>query len=94
VSFGARDILGERGISSNFQPLYLAGGVRASVCLTTILLRRLRVRGFGHAVKESGITLRRTGMPTIYDVLLAGTLTMLAIHALKVSDPRLGVPLK
>lgn len=193
VSFGVRDILGERGISGNFQPLYLPGGVLVAVCLITILLHRMRIRDFGHAVRESGgtllgagfvlvftvpmvrimiqsgvnanelasmpiamahwvavsvgavyplfaptvgalgvsgaimvatqsvgaaagnmiaidnvvaasatvgllgregITLRRTSIPTIYYVLLAGTLTMLAIHVLKVTDPLLGVPLK
>jgi lactate permease len=43
---------------------------------------------------REGITLRRTIIPTLYYVLLAGTLTMLAIHVLNVTDPLLGVPLK
>jgi lactate permease len=43
---------------------------------------------------REGITLRRTSIPTIYYVLLAGILTLVAIHALKVTDPLLGVALK
>jgi lactate permease len=42
---------------------------------------------------REGITLRRTVIPTIYYVLLAGLLTLFAIRVLKVTDPLLGVPL-
>ncbi len=42
---------------------------------------------------REGITLRRTVIPTIYYVLLAGLLTLIAIRVLKVTDPLLGVPL-
>jgi lactate permease len=43
---------------------------------------------------REGVTLRRTAIPTLYYVLLAGILTMVAIHVLKVTDPLLGVALK
>jgi lactate permease len=43
---------------------------------------------------REGVTLRRTIIPTIYYVLLAGILTVIAIHMLKVTDPLLGVALK
>jgi lactate permease len=42
---------------------------------------------------REGITLRRTVIPTIYYVLLAGLLTLFAIRVLNVTDPLLGVPL-
>jgi lactate permease len=43
---------------------------------------------------REGITLRRTIIPTLYYVLLAGILTIVAIHWLKVTDPLIGVPLR
>ncbi len=43
---------------------------------------------------REGITLRRTILPTIYYVLFAGILTLLAIRVLGVTDPLIGVPLK
>ena len=42
---------------------------------------------------REGLTLRRTVIPTIYYVVLAGTLTMIAMYWLKIGDPLLGVPL-
>jgi len=41
VSLGAKDILGEIGISGSFQPLYLPGGILVAVCLVTIALHRM-----------------------------------------------------
>jgi len=43
---------------------------------------------------REGLTLRRTVIPTIYYVLLAGTLTMISMYVLKIGDPLLGVALK
>ena len=42
---------------------------------------------------REGMTLRRTVIPTLYYVTLAGALTMLAMHVFKVGDPLLGVAL-
>jgi lactate permease len=43
---------------------------------------------------REGLTLRRTVIPTIYYVMLAGTLTMVAMYVLKITDPLMGVTLK
>ena len=43
---------------------------------------------------REGLTLRRTVIPTLYYVVLAGTLTMLTMYVLKLSDPLIGVALK
>jgi lactate permease len=43
---------------------------------------------------REGLTLRRTVIPTIYYVTLAGVLTLVAMHVLKIGDPLLGVALK
>jgi lactate permease len=42
---------------------------------------------------REGLTLRRTVIPMIYYVTLAGALTMFAMYGLRVTDPLLGVPL-
>jgi lactate permease len=42
--WSTKDILGEAGISGNFQPLYLPGGILVFVCLVTMLLHRCTVR--------------------------------------------------
>ncbi|MEP7281621.1 MAG: L-lactate permease [Rubrivivax sp.] len=42
---------------------------------------------------REGLTLRRTVIPTIYYVVLTGTLTMLAMYVFRVTDPLLGVTL-
>ncbi len=43
---------------------------------------------------REGITLRRTVLPTIYYVVLAGILTMVAMYVVGVTDPMMGVPLR
>ncbi len=43
---------------------------------------------------REGLTLRRTVIPTIYYVMLAGTLTIVAMYVLKTTDPLMGVTLK
>jgi lactate permease len=43
---------------------------------------------------REGLTLRRTVIPTILYVVLAGTLTMVSMYVLKIGDPLLGVALK
>ena len=43
---------------------------------------------------REGLTLRRTVIPTIYYVVLAGALTMVSMYVLKIGDPLLGVTLK
>ncbi len=43
---------------------------------------------------REGLTLRRTVIPTIYYVVLAGTLTMLAMYVFHVTDPLVGVALR
>jgi lactate permease len=43
---------------------------------------------------REGVTLRRTVIPTLYYVALAGALTMAAMHVLELTDPLMGVPLR
>jgi lactate permease len=39
---------------------------------------------------KEGLTLRKTILPTVYYLLVVGTLGLLAIHVLDVTDPLLG----
>ncbi len=43
---------------------------------------------------REGLTLRRTALPTLYYVVLAGILTMVAMYVVGVTDPMMGVPLR
>ncbi len=68
VSVGAKNILGETGISGTFQPLYLPGGILVFVCLVTLLAHRMKLPAFGLAVKESGGTLLSAGFVLVFTV--------------------------
>jgi lactate permease len=68
ISLGAKNILGETGISGSFQPLYLPGGILVVVCLVTVLLHRMRASEFRLAVQESGGTLLSAGFVLIFTV--------------------------
>ncbi len=68
VSIGAKNILGETGISGNFQPLYLPGGILVAVCLVTVLMHRMKLADFGHAIKESSGTLLGAGFVLVFTV--------------------------
>ncbi|MBE0549442.1 MAG: L-lactate permease [Rubrivivax sp.] len=43
---------------------------------------------------REGLTLRRTVIPAIYYVVLAGTLTMVSMYVLRIGDPLVGVALR
>jgi lactate permease len=68
VQISFRDLLGEAGINGNFQPLYLPGGTLVAVCLLTILLHRMRLPSFGHALKESTGSLIGAGFVLVFTV--------------------------
>jgi lactate permease len=81
VSFGARNILGETGISGSFQPLYLPGGVLVAVCLATIVLHRMRLLDFGRAVKDSGGTLFSAGFVLVFTVPMVRIMIQSGVNA-------------
>ncbi|MBK6973540.1 MAG: L-lactate permease [Sterolibacteriaceae bacterium] len=81
VSLGAKNILGEAGISGSFQPLYLPGGVLVAVCLVTIWLHRMRLASFGRAVKESGSTLLGAGFVLIFTVPMVRIMIQSGVNA-------------
>ncbi|OGB01750.1 MAG: lactate permease [Burkholderiales bacterium RIFCSPHIGHO2_12_FULL_69_20] len=81
VSIGAKNILGETGISGSFQPLYLPGGVLVAVCLVTVLLHRMRITDFGLAIKESGGTLLSAGFVLVFTVPMVRIMIQSGVNA-------------
>jgi lactate permease len=81
VSVGVKDILGETGISGNFQPLYLPGGVLVFVCLVTIVLHRMPVADFMKGVRESGGTLLGAGFVLVFTVPMVRIMIQSGVNA-------------
>ena len=81
VSVGVKDILGETGISGNYQPLYLPGGVLVFVCLVTIVLHRMPVADFMKGVRESGGTLIGAGFVLVFTVPMVRIMIQSGVNA-------------
>ncbi|VXC78861.1 Lactate permease [Pseudomonas sp. 8Z] len=62
------DLLGEAGVSANFQPLYLPGGILVVVVLATFFLHGMKARDLGKAVKESSSVLLSAGFVLLFTV--------------------------
>lgn len=67
-SFGLKDILGETGISSTIEPLYLPGGVLLFVCLVTLFLHRMKFSELASAAGDAGKTLIGAGFVLIFTI--------------------------
>lgn len=62
------NILGEQGVSGNFQVLYLPGGLLIAVCIVTYFLHRMRAADFMRAVRDSSGTIIGAGFVLIFTV--------------------------
>ncbi|AEB59970.1 L-lactate permease [Ectopseudomonas mendocina] len=62
------DLLGEAGVSANFQPLYLPGGILVAVVLATFFLHGMKASDLGKAVKESSSVLLSAGFVLLFTV--------------------------
>ncbi|WP_339490302.1 L-lactate permease [Pseudomonas sp. EL_65y_Pfl2_R95] len=62
------DLLGEAGVSANFQPLFLPGGILIAVVLATFFLHGMKVRELTAAVKESSSVLLSAGFVLLFTV--------------------------
>ncbi len=62
------DLLGEAGVSANFQPLYLPGGILVAVVLATFFLHGMKARDLGKAVQESSSVLLSAGFVLLFTV--------------------------
>ncbi|QIB50399.1 L-lactate permease [Pseudomonas sp. OIL-1] len=62
------DLLGETGVSANFMPLYLPGGILVAVVIATFFLHGMKARELGAAVKESSGVLLSAGFVLLFTV--------------------------
>jgi len=62
------DILGEKGLSVSFEPLYLPGGIMMMVVLITYFLHKMKSNEMFAAIKESSKTLTGAGFVLIFTV--------------------------
>lgn len=62
------DLMGEAGVSANFQPLYLPGGILVTVVIATFFLHGMKVRELTAAVKESSSVLLSAGFVLLFTV--------------------------
>jgi len=68
VSFGAKDILGEAGMSASIQPLYLPGGILLFVCILTLFLHRMKPAQLVSAAADAGKTLLGAGFVLMFTI--------------------------
>ena len=68
LSFGWRNILGETGVSSSIEPLYLPGGILLFVSILTIFLHRMKFTQFTAAAGSAGKTLLGAGFVLIFTI--------------------------
>jgi len=68
VSFGAKDILGEAGMSAAIQPLYLPGGILLFVCILTLFLHRMKPAQLVSAAADAGKTLVGAGFVLMFTI--------------------------
>lgn len=68
VTFAATNIMGENGISGDFAPLFLPGGLLVIVCLITFFVHRMSVTQLSKAFGESTKTLLGAGFVLLFTV--------------------------
>ncbi|MDD2054308.1 L-lactate permease [Pseudomonas putida] len=81
LSFGAKDILGETGVSASLEMLYLPGGLLCVVSLATFFLHRMRVSELMAAVSESSKTLLGAGFVLIFTIPMVRILINSGVNA-------------
>ncbi len=68
MTFAATNIMGETGISGDFAPLFLPGGLLVIVCLITFFIHRMSVTQLSKAFGESTKTLLGAGFVLLFTV--------------------------
>ncbi len=80
------DLLGETGVSANFQPLYLPGGILVAVVIATFFLHRMRLQDLGKAVKESSSVLLSAGFVLLFTVPMVRILINSGVNGAELSS--------
>ncbi|GAM56590.1 L-lactate permease [Vibrio ishigakensis] len=68
INLGFSNILGEAGISTSFQPLYLPGGILVFVSIIAVLAQAKSLKPLGAAFTESSKTLIGAGFVLIFTI--------------------------
>jgi lactate permease len=68
VTLTISDILGEKGISASFSPLFLPGGIMVMVVLITYFLHNIKAKELSSAISESSKTLLGAGFVLIFTI--------------------------
>ncbi|HSQ46001.1 MAG TPA: L-lactate permease, partial [Lutibacter sp.] len=68
VTLTISDILGEKGISASFSPLFLPGGIMVMVVLITYFLHNMKAKELSSAISESSKTLLGAGFVLIFTI--------------------------
>ena len=80
------DLLGETGVSANFQPLYLPGGILVTVVIATFFFHGMKLRELGTAVKESSSVLLSAGFVLLFTVPMVRILINSGVNAAELSS--------
>ncbi|HRP23841.1 L-lactate permease [Thauera sp.] len=75
------NLLGEKGVSANFQPLYLPGGILVAVVLITVVLHGMHARSLAKAVGESSRVLLGAGFVLLFTVPMVRILINSGVNA-------------
>ncbi|MDX9717929.1 MAG: L-lactate permease [Thauera sp.] len=75
------NLLGEKGVSANFQPLYLPGGILVAVVLITVFLHGMHARSLVKAVGESSRVLLGAGFVLLFTVPMVRILINSGVNA-------------
>ena len=75
------NMLGEKGVSANFQPLYLPGGILVAVVLITTFLHGMHARSLMKAVGESSRVLLGAGFVLLFTVPMVRILINSGVNA-------------
>ncbi|HRJ24057.1 MAG TPA: L-lactate permease [Thauera sp.] len=75
------NLLGEKGISANFQPLYLPGGILVAVVLATVALHGMHARSLAKAMGESSRVLLGAGFVLLFTVPMVRILINSGVNA-------------
>ncbi|MFO2465727.1 L-lactate permease [Pseudomonas sp. 15FMM2] len=81
LSFGAKDILGEAGVSASLELLYLPGGLLCVVALMTFFLHRMRASELMAALGDSSKTLLGAGFVLIFTIPMVRILINSGVNA-------------
>jgi len=81
VATGAKNILGEAGISASVQWLYLPGGILLFVCLLTLFLHRMKPAQLVTAATDAGKTLIGAGFVLVFTIPMVRILINSGVNA-------------